>query len=114
MEEYLKIFSALSDQTRLRIYMILTAGELCVCELTCALDMEQSRISHSLKILRDAGLICSRKIGKWMFYSVSSYQGYNWLAQGIKKNLQILQEDQKRLIQCKKDKIREKFECQPC
>jgi len=111
MEEYIKIFNALSDQTRIRIYMILPAGELCGCELACALDMEQSRISHSLKILRDAGLICSRKIGKWMFYSVSSNQDHDWLAEGIKKSLEILKEDKKRLIQCKNENIREKYQC---
>ncbi len=113
MEEYLKIFSALSDQTRVRIYMILTAGELCVCELTCALDMEQSRISHSLKVLREAGLIGCRKIGKWMFYSISSNSGHDWLSQGIKENLEILKKDKKRLTQCKNDNIREKYQCQP-
>jgi len=114
MEEYIKIFSALSDQTRLRLYMILAEGELCVCELTCALDMEQSRISHSLKILKEAGLICSRRIGKWMFYSLSSNHDNKWLSRGIKENIEILKEDKKRLIQCKDENIREKFQCQIC
>jgi len=114
MEEYIKIFSALSDHTRLRIYMILAEGELCVCELTCALDMEQSRISHSLKILKEAGLICSRRIGKWMFYSLPSNQDNKWLSRGIKENIEILKEDKKRLIQCKDENIREKCQCQIC
>ena len=114
MKEYIKIFSALSDQTRLRLYMILAEGELCVCELTCALDTEQSRISHSLKILKEAGLICSRRIGKWMFYSLPSNQDNKWLSRGIKENVEILKEDKKRLIQCKDENIREKFHCQIC
>ncbi len=114
MEEYIKVFSALSDQTRLRIYMILAEGELCVCELTCALDMEQSRISHSLKVLKEAGLIFSRRIGKWMFYSIPSFPQHKWLARGIEENIEILKEDKKRLIQCKDENIREKFQCQPC
>lgn len=112
MKKYIKIFSALSDQTRLRIYMILIEGELCVCELTCSLDMEQSRISHSLKVLKEAGLIYSRRVGKWMFYSLSSNQKYNWLSTGIKENLKILKEDKRRLQQCRDDNIREKCQCQ--
>jgi ArsR family transcriptional regulator, arsenate/arsenite/antimonite-responsive transcriptional repressor len=114
MDEYIKIFSALSDQTRLRLYMILAEGESCVCELTCALDMEQSRISHSLKVLKEAGLISSRRIGKWMFYSLSSDQDHKWLSWGIKENIEILKEDKKRLIQCKDENIRERFQCQIC
>lgn len=114
MEEYLKIFSALSDQTRLRIYMILAESELCVCELTCALDMEQSRISHSLKVLREAGLITSRRIGKWMFYSIPSKRDYQWLSCGIKENIEVLKEDKKRLYKCRDENIREKFQCQIC
>ncbi|MFW5872884.1 MAG: ArsR/SmtB family transcription factor [bacterium] len=114
MEEYIKIFTALSDQTRLRLYMILTEGELCVCELTCALDMEQSRISHSLKILKEAGLISSRRIGKWMFYFLPSNQDNKWLPRGIKENIEIMEEDKKRLVQCKDENIREKFQCQIC
>ena len=112
MEKYVQIFGALSDPTRLRIYLILTKGELCVCELTCALDMEQSRISHSLGVLRKANLIGCRRIGKWMFYSISSSIDIRWLQQGIKDNVKIFEEDKKRLIQCKRDNIREKYKCQ--
>src|SRR6056297_1413811 len=94
MEEYIKIFSALSDQTRLRLYMIIAEGELCVCELTCALDMEQSRISHSLKVLKEAGLISSRRIGKWMFYSLPSNQDNKWLSRGLKEKSKFLKKKQ--------------------
>lgn len=111
MNKYMKIFKALSDKTRIRIYLILTEGELCVCELTCALNMEQSRISHCLKILRDADLICSRKVGKWMFYSIPSNREYSWLLQGIKENVKIAENDKKRLKKCKDDNIREKCQC---
>ena len=114
MEKCLKIFNALSNPTRLRIYLILAEGELCVCELTCALDMEQSRISHSLKVLREADLISGRSIGKWMFYSISTHPDYSWLAYGIKENARILKEDKERLIQCNKANLREKFQCRSC
>ncbi|MBN1223765.1 MAG: transcriptional regulator, partial [Candidatus Aminicenantes bacterium] len=57
MRQAIKIFKALSDPTRLRILMLLLEGELCVCELVFVLKMEQSRISHQLRILRDADLV---------------------------------------------------------
>ena len=43
MEATIKMFKALSDETRLRIYLLLLQGELCVCELVNILEMEQSR-----------------------------------------------------------------------
>jgi ArsR family transcriptional regulator len=112
MEKYIKIFSALADQTRLRLYMILLEGELCVCELTCIMDMEQSRISHSLRVLKEAGLINSRKIGKWMFYSIHLNKDNRWMSREIKKNIKILAKDKQMLAKCKDENIREKFQCQ--
>lgn len=73
----MKIFKALSDETRLRIYLLLMRGELCVCELMNILNMEQSRISHSLRILKEAELINNQRKGKWMIYSIN---------QDLKKN----------------------------
>ena len=48
METAIKIFKALSDETRLRIYLLLLQGGLCACELEAILKIEQSRISHAL------------------------------------------------------------------
>ncbi len=53
MESAIKMFKALSDETRLRIYLLLLQGELCVCELVNILSIEQSRISHSVRILKE-------------------------------------------------------------
>ncbi len=62
------VFKALADGTRLRILLLLRRRELCVCELCYALDMEQSRISHQMKILRDAGLVTDTRQGRWIIY----------------------------------------------
>lgn len=63
------LFQALSDPTRLRIVALLGAeGELCVCELTHALDLSQPMISRHLGNLRDAGLVSDRRAGKWIYY----------------------------------------------
>ncbi|MDP2900061.1 MAG: metalloregulator ArsR/SmtB family transcription factor [Candidatus Bathyarchaeota archaeon] len=65
-----RFFKALGDDSRQRILGLLTVREMCVCELMSALDMTQPTTSHHLKILEDAGLIASRKDGKWVFYSL--------------------------------------------
>ena len=62
---------ALADQTRLRVMMLILAeGELCVCDLTDALEMAQPKISRHLAILRDSGLLQTRKAGLWVYYSL--------------------------------------------
>ena len=71
MSELVRIFKALSDETRLRIIKLLENGELCVCDLTAALDMVQPKVSFHLSALKDAGLIKDRKQGKWIHYSLN-------------------------------------------
>ncbi|MBD3284868.1 metalloregulator ArsR/SmtB family transcription factor [candidate division WOR-3 bacterium] len=71
MENVLKLMKALSDETKLRIMFLLLEEELCVCELESVLGMEQSRISHALRVLRESGLISERRQAKWMFYKAA-------------------------------------------
>jgi len=70
MKKTVKILKALSDPTRLRIVILLLEKDLCVCELLYILDMEQSRISHQLRILRDAELVEDIRDGKWIIYRI--------------------------------------------
>ena len=66
------LFSILSDQTRLRALMLLQSEkELCVCELTFALKESQPKISRHLALMRDAGIVESRRAGIWMHYRIS-------------------------------------------
>ncbi len=67
-----RIFHALSDATRLRVLEMLRRGERCVCELTEALDLGQSRLSFHLKTLKDAGLLRDRREGRWIHYSLDA------------------------------------------
>ncbi len=71
MEELVTIFKALSDETRLRVIKLLEHGELCVCDITAALDMVQPKVSFHLSALKEAGLIKDRKQGKWIHYSLN-------------------------------------------
>ncbi|MFZ5620417.1 MAG: metalloregulator ArsR/SmtB family transcription factor [Pseudomonadota bacterium] len=62
-------FKALADPTRLRCLMLIAAErEVCVCELTHALDMIQPKISRHLAYLREAGIVQDRRQGQWVYY----------------------------------------------
>src|SRR5688572_25361749 len=65
-------FHALADPTRLRIVERLTGGELCVCDLTGALELGQSRLSFHLKTLKDAGVLRDRRQGRWVYYALNA------------------------------------------
>lgn len=108
MEKIGKLFSALADETRLRIYLLLLKGELCVCELVDILNMEQSRISHSLRILREASLVDDRREGKWIIYSVNPETSKNKIIQGLKNELKLSTADLKNFVNCKQERIRGK------
>jgi ArsR family transcriptional regulator len=71
VNELATIFKALSDETRLRIIKLLEQGELCVCDITAALDMVQPKVSFHLSTLKESGLIKDRKQGKWIHYSLN-------------------------------------------
>lgn len=65
----LTLFKALSDDTRLKIMLLVAAEEeLCVCELTEALQQSQPKISRHLKLLRDLPLLADRRQGVWVYY----------------------------------------------
>lgn len=69
-ENYTRV---LSDLTRLRILMLLLQGnELCVCQLTDALQMVQPKISRHLAVLRENNILQDRKKGLWVFYRFHS------------------------------------------
>lgn len=64
-------FAALANDIRLRCLMLLEQeGELCVCELTHALDLSQPMISRHLAQLRKAGLVSDRRAGQWIYYRI--------------------------------------------
>ncbi|MCF6471943.1 helix-turn-helix transcriptional regulator [Nonomuraea sp. MG754425] len=71
-----RVFKALGDPIRVRLLSLIGAhtggrvtGEgVCVCELTGAFTVTAPTISHHLKVLREAGLIDSRRRGTWVYY----------------------------------------------
>jgi len=66
------MLKVLADETRLRIFALLTSGELCVCEIVDVLDLPQSLVSNHLRVLRHAGLVRARRDevdSRWVYYS---------------------------------------------
>ncbi|MES2869689.1 MAG: metalloregulator ArsR/SmtB family transcription factor [Pseudomonadota bacterium] len=67
-----EVFKSLADETRVRaILLISDQGELCVCELMCALGDSQPKISRHLAQLRSNGLLLDRRQGQWVYYRIN-------------------------------------------
>ncbi|MCU0070185.1 metalloregulator ArsR/SmtB family transcription factor [Pseudomonas koreensis] len=66
------VFKYLADETRVRATLLITReGELCVCELVCALNDSQPKISRHLAQLRTCGLLLDRRQGQWVYYRLN-------------------------------------------
>jgi len=71
LDATLNIYRAVGEETRLRIAILLSRGELTVTELTQILGQSQPRVSRHLKILADACLVERYREGAWMFYRLA-------------------------------------------
>ena len=103
MRDLVKLFKALSDETRIRILKVILERECCVCEVMQALDISQSRASRNLGILEDAGFIKSRRDGLWIIYSINEQTMDSYVAslidmlRGSLVNEEIILRDRERL-----------------
>ena len=71
MNEIVNVFKILSDETRLRMLMILSREELCVCEISNILGVSQPTISKNLSRLKDLGFVLDQRRDKYVFYSLN-------------------------------------------
>ncbi|MGH7214659.1 MAG: ArsR/SmtB family transcription factor [Tepidisphaeraceae bacterium] len=71
MRDFLAITAALSDENRVRALLALRGGELCVCQIIELLGLAPSTVSKHVSLLRQAGLVDSRKDGRWMYYRLA-------------------------------------------
>lgn len=78
------LFGALSDPTRLRIVSALSERELCVCDIAAALGMSQSAISHQMRLLRELGLVRSRRDGRLVYYALDDEHVLTLIRQATK------------------------------
>jgi ArsR family transcriptional regulator len=70
MRELVKVYKALSDESRLRVLNLILERECCVCEVMQALEISQSKTSRILSTLYDVGFLKLRKEGLWSLYSI--------------------------------------------
>lgn len=68
---YALFMKALSDETRIKIFNMLSQGELCACKILEEFHITQPTLSYHMKILCESGLIFGRKEGIWMKYSIN-------------------------------------------
>ena len=78
-----ELFKNFSDSTRIRILYCLIENERSVTEIADLLNMNQSAISHQLRILKNSKLIKNRREGKTVYYSMADDHVYNIISQGI-------------------------------
>jgi len=103
MKATLRVTKALADLQRVRILMMLRPGELCVCQILEVLALAPSTVSKHLSILNTAGLVDSRKEGRWMYYRLPEGAAgalvrpvLKWLAETL-KNDETIEQDAKKL-----------------
>jgi ArsR family transcriptional regulator, arsenate/arsenite/antimonite-responsive transcriptional repressor len=68
------VFKAIADPYRLRMLATLARAtdEVCVCDFTAALPLNQPTVSHHLRILREAGLVTCERRGTWVYYRLAT------------------------------------------
>lgn len=103
MEDIVDIFKALNDVNRIRIMNLLSCQEVCVCEVEEILNISQSNASRHLNRLKTVKLIKGRKDAQWAYYSlnentIAKYAFLRVFLEESYKNIEILREDQKKLI----------------
>lgn len=71
MRDLIQVLKAMADPMRIRILKMLERKQMCVCELTAVLGVQQSSVSHHLRILKDAGLVDDIRNGPWVDYAIA-------------------------------------------
>ncbi|MFA6132659.1 MAG: metalloregulator ArsR/SmtB family transcription factor [Phycisphaerae bacterium] len=102
MKNVLAIAKALADSNRTRVLMFLRGGELCVCQIMKMLGLAPSTVSTHLNVLHRAGLLESRKEGRWIYYRlagddapVCTREAIRWLQANLAGDPRIVQDAKK-------------------
>ena len=83
-----ELFKLFGDSTRVRILCLLSERELCVHKIADGISMNQSAVSHQLRILKQGKLVKSRREGKEMLYSLADEHVKTILNQGLEHILE--------------------------
>jgi DNA-binding transcriptional ArsR family regulator len=103
LRNFMVIPKALSDENRVRMLLALGRGELCVCRITELFELSASTTSKHLSILYQAGLVDTRKDGRWIYYRLPGKDASDevkkaiaWVSAALKGDPQVA-DDAKRL-----------------
>ena len=78
-----EFFSMFSDETRIKIISALSVSELCVNDISRILKLNQTTVSHQLKLLKSVGAVKFRREGKIIYYSIADKQINDCLLTGV-------------------------------
>jgi len=102
MRGLMNITKALADENRVRTLLALREGELCVCQITELFGLAPSTMSKHLSVLHQAGLVESRKDGRWIYYSlprngvkVAVREAIRWLKRSAVDEPRIIEDGQR-------------------
>lgn len=102
MRDFMNIAKALADENRIRALLALRRGELCVCQITELFGLAPSTISKHLSILSQAGLVVSRKDGRWVYYKLpgmdaprSVREAIDWVGRALGGDPRVVADNQK-------------------
>ncbi len=103
MRDLMNITKALADENRVRVLLALKGGELCACQITELFGLAPSTMSKHQSNLYQAGLVESRKAGRWIYFRLPDGKGpvtvrnaVEWVSRAAKDEPQV-QEDAARL-----------------
>ena len=102
MQRFMAITKALADENRVRILLALRAGELCVCQIVELVQLATSTVSRHMSVLKHAGLVESRKDGRWMYYRLSGADAPEPVRRAIEWVSQMLADDRSVLHDAKR------------
>ena len=118
MRQFMNITKALSDENRVRALLFLRHGEMCVCQIIEMLQLAPSTVSKHMALLQQAGLIDSRKDGRWRYYRLADKRpspavkgALRWIVGALAKEPQTAADDKrlKRVLKCDLEKLCELY-----
>ncbi len=96
MQAFINITSALADESRVKALLALQGHELCVCQIVEFLQLAPSTVSKHMAILKQAGLVESRKEGRWIYYRLAGnktsslvQESQAWVFRALKKDPEL-------------------------
>ncbi|HPE91949.1 MAG: metalloregulator ArsR/SmtB family transcription factor [Thermovirgaceae bacterium] len=117
MDALLNFIKALADIQRVRIIYALSEGELCLCSLQEILELSPSTVSRHVSVLKQAGLVVSRREGKWRYFRLAPGLEKTPGGDLVKWLVRNLEDDHKAGIQAEKVALlreQQNERCAPC